>query len=381
MQKTRVLYIITTLNIGGAEMMLCRMLGCINRSLFEPVVVSLMDKGALGGIIETELKVPVHGLGLKGWPGLPLAVFSLRRVISSHRPHIVHSHMVHANLFARITRLLFRYPLLICTVHSIDEKGRRKTARWRELAYRLTDWLCDYTTQVSRAGLEKYVAIKAAPRHKIAFMPNGVDLSLFTRDPSGAAALRDEIGVGSRFVFLAVGSLNSQKDYPNLLQAFAELAGDTAGPVLIIAGEGPLRSELELLCRKLDLSSRVFFLGLRSDIPALMNMADVFIMSSSREGMPIVLLEASSAALPIITTDVGGNSEVVLDKQSGFVVPPRDYRALAGAMAAIMAMTAKEREAMGLFGYNFVKKQYAIDKVIKKWESFYQRLLEAKGLH
>jgi len=376
--KIKVLYVITALNVGGAEMMLYRMLSRLNRELFDVSVITLINKGPVGKMIEDDLRIPVQALNIKSSPGVLTGIIRLKNMIKGRAPRVVHTHMVHANLLTRIVRLFYRVPVLICTIHNIEEKGRRKSARWRILAYRLTDPLCDFTSQVSRAGMEKYIAIKAVPRRKIACIPNGIDLNLFAVEVDKVQQLRKELGLDNQFVYLAVGSLTRQKDYPNMLKAFAAVQNEAPNSVLLIVGTGPLENELRKAADDLHLKDSVLFLGLRSDIAVLMKAADAYVMSSAWEGLPVVLLEAAASKLPIIATDVGGNREIVLDKNNGFLVPPEDAQALARAMLEVLTVPEEKQIQMGINGYNHVKENYAVEKITGKWESIYLELLSKK---
>jgi len=361
--------------------MLYRMLRKINQERFDVSVAVLMNKGPVGEMIEKDLDVTVLSLGVSNIFNAFLGVFRLTHFIKANSVRVVHSHMVHANIMSRIARLFCFFPVLISTIHNYEEKGRRKTARWRELAYRITDPLCDLTTQVSRIGLAKYVALKAVPKSKIAFMPNGIDVSNFNVDRDRSNEVKEELGLVGYHLFLAVGSLTPQKDYPNMFKAFSMIRAKDANVVLVIAGIGPLEGELKELSRKHNLSDAIHFLGLRNDIKVLMNMADFFVMSSAWEGMPIVLLEAAASRLPIIATDVGGIRDLVLDGESGFIVPLGNPEALARAMSTMHEMQREERELMGLKGYEYVKEHYNLERIIMEWEEIYNKLLVKRGYH
>jgi glycosyltransferase involved in cell wall biosynthesis len=288
--------------------------------------------------------------------------------------------MVHANIFTRIVRLLAPVPVLVCTAHSIEEASRQGSGRLGELAYRITDFLCDITTQVSWAGVERYVRIGAVPRYKIRYISNGVDTFRFRPDPDIRARVRTTLGVKDAFMWLAVGRFQPQKDYPNLLQAFTQLVSQEREALLVIAGDGPLRPLMETLALDLGLKEQVKFLGLHRDVPDLMKAADAYVMSSACEGMPMVLLEAAATGLPIVATNVGGNSEVVMDGRTGFLVPPKDPRALAEAMLRLMRLPYEIRQKMGQAGRAHVEAHYALERVVDQWEALYYELLKCKGV-
>lgn len=346
---------------------------------WEVLVVSLMLPQAY--IEELEAAgILVRSLGVRRKLPDPRPILQLTRLIQQWRPHIVHSHMVHANLIARLVRLLSPVPVLICTAHNISEKGRHGSGRWREILYRLTDPFCDLTTQVSQAGLERYVQIKAVPRHKIRYIPNGVDTERFKPNPEARERIRQGIGLSKTFIWLAVGRFDPQKDYPTMLKAFAKVAEERPETVLLIAGDGPLRPATEELAQQLGVAEKVRFLSIRRDVPELMNAADAYVMSSTWEGMPMVLLEASATELSIVATDVGGNEEVVLDGNTGFLVPPNDPEALAQAMLRLMNLPEEERLRMGKLARQHIEAHYSLDRVVDQWEALYRELLAKKGI-
>jgi glycosyltransferase involved in cell wall biosynthesis len=124
---------------------------------------------------------------------------------------------------------------------------------------------------------------------------------------------------------------------------------------------------------------RVKFLGLRRDIPAVMNAADGFVMSSYLEGLPMVLLQASAVGMPIVTTNVGGNAEVVMDRVNGFVVPPGDDAALAAAMKRVLDLPDEERARMAERGRQMARDKFEIQRILDRWEALYGGLLIEKS--
>jgi glycosyltransferase involved in cell wall biosynthesis len=233
--------------------------------------------------------------------------------------------------------------------------------------------LCDLTTQISQTGLERYVWVKAVPQHKICVVPNGVDINRFRPDARARFEVRSELKLHDDcFVWLAVGRFDYAKDYSNLLHAFAQLSHEDA--FLLIAGQGPLKSRMESLAHQLGIAQKVLFLGIRQDVPRLMNAADGYVMSSFYEGLPMVLLEASASGLPIVATDVGGNRELVLNGQTGYLVSPRDAEALSAAMRRLMNMPVESRNQLGVRGRERVLALYSLDRVVDQWEQLYVNL-------
>jgi glycosyltransferase involved in cell wall biosynthesis len=317
----------------------------------------------------TEAGMEVEFLGMKEGVPDPMGLFRLALILRRRCPMVVHSHMVHANLLARVVRLLVRVPVVVCTAHSMIEG-----ARWREWAYRLTDRFATLTTAISKAAVERYVRVGAVPRKRMRFLPNGVDIQRFHPSRVSRSAKRAELGLGDCFTWLAVGRFVPAKNYALMLRSFASV--DNPNTKLIIAGDGPLRQQLESLARQLDISSRVDFLGSRNDVMELMNAADAYVMSSDWEGMPMVLLEASATGLPIVATDVGGNAEVVRHGVSGLIVPPQQEDALADAMKRMMSLSSVKPAVMGRSGRELTSVHYNIESVVDSWESLYLELLD-----
>ncbi len=364
----------TGLAYGGAETQLVNLAISLKKRGWEVRVVAMLPPQAFTEELK-EAGIPLSTLNMRRGVADPRAVFRLVKILREWRPDIVHSHMVHANLLARVVRIFCKIPVLISTAHNIDEGGR-----WREIAYRLTDSLVDLTTNVSQAAVERYIRVGAAPKDKIIFVPNGIDISRFKPDRDTGRRLRNELGVDNYFVWLAVGRFDIQKDYPNLLHALYKVAEKFNDALLLIAGDGPLRPDMEELTRKLGIDKQVRFLGICHNIPELMNAADAFVLSSRWEGFGLVLVEAMACQLPVVATDSGGPREILNGGTLGFLVPPGDSEALATATAKMMALSEAERRAMGEAGRAHIKANYSLERVVDQWEALYMELLQKKGI-
>lgn len=372
----KITFLITILDYGGGQTELLRLAMRLKQHLgWEVQIVSLIKPVAFVEEL-TAAAIPVFSLNMKKGIADPRAIWQLAKLLHQWQPSILHSHLVHANLLARVTRIFAPVPVQISTAQSINEGGRL-----REIAYRLTDYWCDLTTNVSQAATERYVTIGAVPRNKIAYIPNSIDTEIYCPNLVVRKKIRQDLNLQNNFIWLAVGRLEEQKDYPNLLQSFAQVTQIIPDTLLLICGRGSLENELLNLTQELGLQNKVKFLGIRRDIPDLMNAVDGYVMSSAWEGMPIVLLEASAVGLPIVATDVSGNSEVVIDKESGFLMPAHNPEALAQTMLKLMQLSPTDREKMGKIGRANVVAKYSIDKVVGRWDELYHSLLAKKGIN
>jgi glycosyltransferase involved in cell wall biosynthesis len=370
----------TGLGRGGAEAQVYLLASGLKKRGWQVRVVSIIPPEHFVEELEAE-GIPVETLGMvRGVPD-PRALWRLARILRRFRPAILHAHMIHANLLARLARLLAPVPRVICTAHNTIEVGRSfRTERSTHLAYRYTDFLCDLTTQVSMEGYRRFLEGGATRADKLRYVPNAVDVRRFIPQPHLRLTVRKELGIPEgTFCWLAVGRLEEAKDYPTLLQAFSQVAVEHPEAQLVIVGQGTLEAELKEMAGRLSLADRVRFLGLRTDVASLMNAADAFVMSSAWEGMPMVVLEAQASGLPVVATHVGGIPEVVVPGKTGCLVPPRDPDALADAMKKLMALPPEERVKMGLAGREQVVARYSLEAILDLWEEIYESLLRPRG--
>jgi glycosyltransferase involved in cell wall biosynthesis len=368
----RVLLLSTSMGMGGADQQLLSAAEALCLRGWNVRIVSLTPLGPMG-LQARQQGIPTDSLEMpRGIPD-PRGLARLARLLRSWKPDILHSHMVHANLMARLLRPVAHVPVLVSTIHSIQDGGRA-----RILGYRLTDRLADCTTIVSEAAAERYLAMRAVSRERLRVIPNGVDTGRFRPLPEAGARLRRELGLGDAFAWLAVGRFVLAKDYPNMLAAFARVVAQRPDTVLLLVGRGSLQPQTEALVESLGLAERVRFLGVRRDVPELMSAADGYVLSSAWEGMPVVLLEAGAAGIPIVATAVGGNREVVRDGETGFVVPPRDPAALAGAMLRLEELPSERRRQLSEAGRAHIENHYALPHIIDLWEEMYRDLLVQK---
>jgi len=375
-QAMRVMFLSTSMGMGGADKQLLSAAQLMHAQGHAVCIVSLTELGPMGLEARTQ-GIRTESLDMRRGVPDPRGLIRLIRLVRAWKPDVLHSHMVHANLMARAVRLFARVPVIVSTIHNIYEGGPLWMA-----AYRVSNGLVDHMTIISEAAADRFVKEGIVPRELLTCVPNGVDTERFRQvAPGTREALRSSIGVHDRFVWLAVGRFEIAKDYPNMLHAFAQVCQRDPNAVLLLVGHGSLQQETESLAQSLGLGDRIRFLGVRSDVPEVMAAADGYVMSSAWEGMPIALLEAGAAGLPIVATRVGGNHEVVRDGESGFLVPPRDSEALGQAMLRLMEQAPERRRDMGERGREHVRVHYGLGRVVERWQDLYRQVSVRKGLN
>lgn len=370
--RNRISFLITGLARGGAENQVVNLATQLKLRGWDVHIVSMVALMEFEAEL-AEAQITVDCLDMRRKVPDPRGAVRLVRVLRRRSPDVLHCHMVHANLLGRLVRPLAGVPVVICTAHNMNEGGRS-----RELAYRMTHTLADLTTSISHAAAQRYIEVGAVPEGKIRVVPNGIDTSRFRADSDVRRQSRAQLGLADEFVWLAVGNFCPAKDHANLLTAFAEVLKARSDAQLLLVGEGPLKGQARTMADTLGIGTRVSFLGRRMNVSALMNAADAYVMSSAWEGMPVVLLEASAAELPIVATDVGGNREVVEDEVSGLLVPAHDPRTLADTMMRLMRFSKNELSLMGKHGRANTVHKYDLGQVVDQWETIYEELLIKK---
>lgn len=358
----KILYIITGLGRGGAERVVCDLADHMFIRGHEVKIVYLTGEAKVKPINNIEL----YKLNLNSLFNLYNSYNQLRQVVTTFRPDVIHSHMIHANILTRLIRLSCPIKKLICTAHSNNEGGKL-----RMLLYRLTNNLADLNTNVSYEATKSFEIKKAVPIGTMKTIYNGINLDKYFFKNEAKLKIKEELGISdNEKILLAVGRFDKAKDYPNLLNAISIIKEEGKYNFkLLIAGEGYLKTEIEAIITTLKLEENVILLGYRSDIPDLMSAADIFLISSIYEGFGLVVAEAMACNCFVIATDCGGVVEILNNKD--FIVPPRDSISLAKKIINIINLDACTKKLLIEKNRLRVEKCFALTEIVKKWESIY----------
>lgn len=354
----KILYVITGLGQGGAERVVCDLAD----SMFEggnDVKIAYLTGEVLTQPVHKNIEL-IH-VNLNRAYDFPKVYLSLSRIIKNYRPDVVHSHMVHANILTRLLRLIVPINKLISTAHNSNEGGQA-----RMLLYRITHSLADLTTNVSNTAVESFEVKNAVPKDGMSTIYNGVNFDRFKYYSTAKKHLIEELNLNEEYkIILSVGRFNKQKNYFNLLQSIKYLKDCCSIPfILLVAGDGELRAEIEEMIIQLELKASIILLGRRADIPELMSASDVFVLSSDYEGLPTVLIEALACHANVVSTDVSGAREII--DNYGEIVPTNDSKKL--ALAVLKALGIEEKN---ILGHNYAKNKFNLDIISKKWASIY----------
>lgn len=377
----KILHIITDLAIGGAEMMLCRLLERLDDRRFHSTVLTLSDnssgtlrdRGPLAERLEA-LSVPVYVANLRKSPYRALA--ALRQVLGQTQPDLLQGWMYHGNLVAQLLALSRRDRLPCCLSihHALYSLQAEKPLT--QLILRCSGWLSPLaaaTIFVSRVSAEQHYALGySRPRSLI--IPNGVDCDRFVPDPAARFQVRQALELPKSALLIGlVARFHPQKDHANFLQAAARLAVQQPETYFLLCGAGvePSNPVLSAQVQALGLTERVRLLGDRADIPHLTAALDIACLASNSEAFPLVVLEAMACSVPCVVTAVGDAPWIV--GETGKVVPPRDPVALAAAWQHLATLGAANRQRLGRAARDRACQNFSLQTTVQRYEALYQQ--------
>jgi glycosyltransferase involved in cell wall biosynthesis len=371
-RERRLLLLITSLGRGGAERQIVDLTIRFRQRGWAVAVVSMT---APSDHVDELLAVgaTVVSLDMQRARPTPRGFLTYVRFVRKWRPDVIHSHMVHANLLGRIGRIFDWSVPLVCTAHNINEG-----ARWREIAYRLTDRAASRTTAVSSVISERYERIGAVGRGRIMTVPNGIDLADEEVSTETRAATRRELGGPDGFVWICVGRLVPEKGHAMLVEAFDEVRRTHPGIRLAIVGYGVEEAHVAQVVAERGLGDVVYQLGERHDVAALLASSDAFVMASHWEGLPMVLLEAGAQALPIVSTDVGGNRDIARADLGAILCEPT-VASIAAAMSEMLDKSPEERARIGRALQANVRSGFDLERVADRWEEIYSSVMPRRA--
>jgi glycosyltransferase involved in cell wall biosynthesis len=362
-RRLNVLAVINSLRIGGAERMLERLVTRAHESgTVRFTVCSLEDLGPVGARFRSK-GIDVVALGGRGGSIRTIlrGILGLRELLRGGEFDIIYSTLYRSHCASRLARwsLGSRLPL-ISHEHCLGDNRSRLVLR----VNRLTAGLSDRILTVSDSVRETVIRRDRVPPEKVFTVPNGIECP--GPDERARRRLRRALGVADReTVLLYVGRLHHEKGPDILLRALGSMAAESDAPWRgVIVGDGPERLRLQQMAEEFGLRERLMFAGFRSPIGPWFDAGDLFVLPSREEGMPVAALEAMGKAKAVVATAVGGTPEVVVDRETGLLVPPEDPRGLAVALRSLV-VDAGLRETLGRRGMSRVASEFSVDHMLR----------------
>lgn len=365
----RVLHIIDSLDLGGAQEVVLNLATC-GSNRFRHEVATLHGHGIYWDRLR-QAGVKVHSLSPHKF--LPLYLASIPWRLIAGRPDILHCHLIPSNIIAKPLGALLGVPVIINHDHTNDT--RRAESALLLAMDRFSNRFASHIVTVSGSCRDFLIARESIPARDVTLVPNAIDLRRFSPAAAGGEQARNALGVpASARIVAGVGRLNPQKNFSLFLDIAAQLAPRFSDLYFLLAGNGP---EEKMLCEKasaLGILDRVIFSGYVADTRSVYLAADVLLMPSRYEGLPMTLLEAMAMGLPVVASKLDGIAEVIDDGSEGFLVPSGDAALFVERTAALLgdsvlsARIAKNARAK-------IESRFSVERMTSSVEAIYDRCL------
>jgi len=372
MTKIKVVHLVESMKVGGLERVIALIADHLNKDKYHFELWCIYE----GGEIADELNkkgVSVKVLNIPNYYN-PINIFKLANLIKKEKPAIVHTHTYFSNTITRLALKLAKGPIVFTHIHNIYSDYTARNLWIERWLSPISDKIIPCSDAVKRFVLNK----ERIPPERVLTIHNGVPLERFEENVD-VGAIRNSLALKEHDrVLILVAALRPKKGHQYLIEAMGNIAKNFKDVKCLIVGGGPLRKELEKQVESLNLEKAVIFCGTRDDVPHLLKAADIFVLPSLTEGLPLVTAEAMAAGLPVVATDVGGTGEVVQDGVTGLLVPSKDVKALTEAVEVLLNDPLKMKQ-LGQAGYQLSHKDFAAEVMVQKIEQLYAEFLEMRG--
>ncbi|MFO0813520.1 MAG: glycosyltransferase [Gemmatales bacterium] len=368
--QLRIGFILHAMQVAGAEVLVAQTI----RRLRDHIVSTVFCLDSIGSIGQQLQAEGMEVICLHRKPGRDWGLG--KRLASAAKEHgieVMHAHQYTPFFYAAMARILggARYRVIF------TEHGRHypdKVSGLRRAVNRLVlSRYADAVNACCRFSAEALARNDGFTRQPIEVIENGIEFSRF-QNQTDRSAVRKQLGLDCTRRYIAtVARFHPVKDHESLIRAFSQLATHYPDVDLLLAGDGSLRDQLVSLVRSLSIEARVKFLGVRSDVPEILQAVDIFALTSLCEAASLTLLEAMAAGLPVVVTDVGGNPEIVRSEIDGYLAQRQDVAGIAQALKKLLDHPDRAR-SMGIAGQERVRDHYSLDRTINRYHQLYRRL-------
>lgn len=373
--RKKVFILIKGLGLGGAEKLLELAIPHLNRDRFDYEVGYLLHwKNALVPPFR-RAGIPVFCLNQRS-PYDIRVLPQLARLLRQRQVDLLHLHLPYSAILGRMASKVTPVKAVVYTEHNLWQRYHWLTAAANRLTYGWNDAVIAVSSEVELSIRSRS---KTNGKPKLDTIPNGVDveqLASVAKDPQGVKE-EFQIPLTHRLV-VHVANFTQKKRHLDLLKAIERVV--KAQPLLtfLLVGQGPMEKEVKEAARQLGVERRVIFTGFRTDATRLIAAADLFVLSSLYEGLPVSLLEAMALGTPIVATSVGGIPEVVIDGVGGFLVEPLNPDQLAEKMLDLLR-DPQLQQRFSENGIRTVRERYDVRRMVESTEAIYERVLAEKG--
>lgn len=372
-KKLKILHVLDSLNVGGMERVVINVANGLDPARFEQAVCCISRLGTAAHLLNANVQRFDMG---KGDERALLMPGQIARLIRRERPDLIHTQSW-AGMDGVIARTLTKQGKLVHSEHGRNlpyihhEPAKRKVVR--RIAYELADAVF----VVSEEMRQYFCRETGFALERMRVIHNGVDVAEIER--ADARGIREEFGLAATdFVVGTVARFQETKDLPTLVRAFAQLRQRQPHAKLLLIGDGAERGRLTALAAELGVAADVHITGIRHDVPRLLRALDAFALSSLSEGLPISVLEALAAGLPVVATSVGMLPELLREGENGCLVVPGDFATLAGRLE-LLATERNLAHRLGAAGRQTVERNYSLAVMLRRYEELYLSLVNAES--
>jgi glycosyltransferase involved in cell wall biosynthesis len=370
-RRYRVLHVIDSLGLGGAQSVLINLLRYADRSRFELEVATMSGRGVYWDRVEA-LGVPVRSLSFSR--AVPVYVPSMIITCLKRRYDIVHTHLIGANVIAKPLAALCGVKIRINHDHCNDKDSDPR--RWVPIADKISNHLSTHVIAVSQSTRDYLVEHEHMPQDRVTTIHNGIDLEAFYPCREQRTAARQRLGLpADAFIVAGIGRLSYQKNFSLFLDVAAAVVAQRPTAYFVIAGTGPEEQQLRDRAARLGIAQRVRFLGFIDDMPKLYPAVDAFLLTSRYEGLPITILEAMATGTTIVSSMLDGVAEIIRDGEDGALVPPTDIDGFVRRLCELIDRPdiVARRSAAGL---HKVQNGFSAQSVARAVEDVYLKCLD-----
>lgn len=371
-RRRKVLWLIKGLGLGGAEKLLSLSLPYIDRDKYDYEVAYLLPwKNALVDDFRRE-DIPVHCLN-QSRPYDIRTLWRLNRLLRNENVDVLHVHLPYSGIMGRIASRMSPVKAVVYTEHNLWQRYHKITSLFNKITYRWNDAVIAVSNEVEHSIRDNY-SVNGKP--KLDVIPNGVDIALLQNVMARKRDIRPEFGIpADHAIVVHVANFTPKKRHCDLLEAVKLVINKNCKVTFILVGQGPLQEKTEADARRLGIEDNVVFAGFRADATDIMAAADMFVLPSQFEGMPVSMLEAMALGTPVIASRVGGIPEVLEDRLDGILIDAMEPGQLADSVLRLLA-DQDLRATLSNKALIKVRQKFSIEDMVRSTESVYDEMLK-----
>ena len=366
----RVMFLLTSMPIGGAETLLVNLVRRLDRNRIEPLIGCMKHKDVLGEMLAKEIPVFSDLIGHK----FDVAVLGrLKRIFIEQNVDALITIGAGDKMFwGRLAAKRAKVPVILSALHSTGWPDG--VGRLNRMLTRITDGFI----AVAQQHAEYQVEQEKFPKEKVFLIPNGIDTDKFVFSPKSRQQWRVHLGIDAEAPVVGiVAALRPEKNHDLFLESARLVSSQLTQAQFVIAGDGPERQRLGALAREKGIEDRVHFIGSTQDVVGVLSMVDMFGLSSHNEASPVSIMEALSCQRPVVATDVGSIDESVLQGKTGFLVPRDDAQAMSERWLEILGDPSLAQQ-LGQQGREHIIANSSLDSMTEGYASLVEDIFARK---